>query len=81
MEDVKEFYTIKEFAQKLRVCTNTIRKSIKLGHIQYTRTGPGEKASYRIPVTEAQRMCEKDMLKLIEQVAEKIVEQKMGAKQ
>lgn len=81
MEDVKEFYTINEFAKKLRVCPNTIRKGIKRGRIQYTRTSDGPRAAYRIPAIELHRICEKDMMRMIEDAAERIYELKMEKKQ
>jgi excisionase family DNA binding protein len=80
MVEIKEFYTIKEFAKKLGVCPNTVRKNIKLGRILAWRSGNGPRPSYRIYSTEIQRICEIDTMKLIEEAAERIYEQKMGGR-
>ncbi len=80
MEEEKEFYTIKEFAKKIRVCTNTVRKNIKLGRILAWKSGTGPKAAYRIYGKEIQRMCEADTWKMIEEAAERIYEKKMEKK-
>lgn len=58
MED-QDFYTIKEFARKLRVHPNTIRNGIKTGHINAFRTGTSDKSSYKIPHTEIHNMARK----------------------
>lgn len=52
-----DFYSIKEFASKLHVHPNTIRKAIKIGYINALRTGNGKKSSYRIPNTEIQKLA------------------------
>lgn len=54
---MNDFYTIKEFADKLHVHPNTIRKAIKTGYINALRTGSGEKARYRIPHTEIHNLA------------------------
>lgn len=73
MNEVKNFFTVYEFAEKIRVHPNTIRRAIQKGRIQAFRVGIGSRSSYRIPNTEVERLCELDMSKLIE----KIVEQKL----
>lgn len=74
MED-KNFYTVYEFADKIRVHPNTIRRAIQKGRIQAFRTGSGIKSSYRIPQTEAERLCELDMSKLIEHIVDRKLEE------
>ncbi|HEY5236090.1 MAG TPA: excisionase family DNA-binding protein [Rhabdochlamydiaceae bacterium] len=76
MLEKKEFYTVMEFAEKLRVHPNTIRKGLKSGRIQAVRTGSGKGAYYRIPDTEVQRLCEMDMTKLIENIVDRKFEEK-----
>lgn len=73
----QEFFTVTEFANKLRIHENTVRKAIKNGRIQAFKVGDGSRSSYRIPNTEVQRLCELDMSKLIQ----KIVDEKMGERQ
>jgi excisionase family DNA binding protein len=77
MSEQKNFLTVCEFAEKIRVHPNTIRRAIQKGRIQAFRTGEGLKSSYRIPNTEVQRLCELDMSKLIEQIVEKKLEGKI----
>ena len=77
MTEQKNFFTVREFSEKIRVHPNTIRKAIKEGRIQACRTGSGLKSSYRIPNTEVERLCELDMSKIIE----KIIEDKLGKNQ
>lgn len=73
----QDFWTVNEFANKLRLHPNTIRRAIKEGRIQAFRSSNGEKSSYRIPSTEVKRLCELDMTKLIEEIVEfKINEKK-----
>lgn len=74
----RSFFTVIEFAEKLRVHPNTIRRAIQKGRIQAFRTGEGEKSSYRIPSTEVKRLCELDMSKLIEEIVERKLEEKDG---
>ena len=76
MNDEKEFYTIMEFADKLRIHPNTVRNAIKKGRIQAFRIGVGSRSDYRIAATEINRICEMDMMKLIE----KMIEDKIGDK-
>lgn len=74
--DEKEFYTVPEFASKVRVHANTVRKGIHAGRIQAFKTGIGKKSAYRIPNTEITRICELDMTRLIERIVEEKMERK-----
>lgn len=73
MED-KDFYTVKEFAIKLRVHENTVRKGIRTGHIHAFRIGSSRKSSFRIPNSEFGRMG----MFTLDEVVENIVKQKRG---
>jgi DNA binding domain, excisionase family len=70
----EEFLTVKEIAKILNVHENTIRNSIKSGHIQYFRTGIGKKSHYRIPHTEIERLAEFNMSEVIENKAKELIE-------
>ncbi len=76
MTEPKEFFTIMEMADKLRIHPNTVRKAIKEGRIQAFRTGAGLRSEYRIPVTEINRISEMDMSKLIEQMIDRKLEER-----
>ncbi len=68
MED-QEFYSIKEFARKLRVHPNTIRKAVKVGYINAFRTGISEKSSYKIPHSEIYNMATKQYESIVCRIA------------
>ena len=51
-----EFLTIQEFAKKMKVHPDTIRKSIMCGYINAFRAGSGKRAPWRIPATEIERL-------------------------
>lgn len=76
MSTEPDFYTILEFADKLRVHPHTVRRAIHQGRIQAVKVGIGKRSSYRIPNTEVQRMCELDMTQLIERIVEEKLEKK-----
>lgn len=75
-KDEPDFYTIEEFAKKLRLHPNTIRRSIKCGRITAFRAGFGKRASYRIAHSEIGRIQLFDL----EAMIEKIVIEKQGEK-
>lgn len=64
----QDFYSIKEFAAKLRVSEHTIRRSIRNGRINAFRVGSTDKSSFRIPHSEIARMGIVDLQKLIKQM-------------
>jgi excisionase family DNA binding protein len=66
-----DFFSIKEFASKLGVHANTIRRGIKSGRITGFRIGPGKRATYRIPKSEINRIALFDMEEMIEKIIEK----------
>ncbi len=51
-----EFLSVDEFAEKVRMCPQTIRKAIRKGKINAFRPGIGIKGPYRIPETEIDRI-------------------------
>jgi excisionase family DNA binding protein len=50
------YLTVKEFAEKVKLCPHTIRHAIKSGKIFAVRPGVGKKTPYRIPETELERL-------------------------
>ncbi len=66
-----DFVSIKEFAAKLGVHHNTIRRAIKNGRISALRVGAGARSHYRIAVTELNRMAIVDLETIIEGIIEK----------
>ena len=77
MEVEREFYTIQEFADKLRIHHNTVRKMIASGRIQAFRSGNRGKSTYRIPSTEVPRLCELDMSSLIDRIVDERLEKRI----
>lgn len=71
-----EFLSIKEFARKLGVHSNTIRRAIKSKRISALRIGTGNRAVYRIANTEVLRMAQFDLEAYIEEIVQKRLEEK-----
>ena len=58
MQNVDQAYlSINDFAKRLRVHPNTIRKAIKTGYINAFRVGNSIKSSWRIPTSEIQKLA------------------------
>lgn len=72
MTETNAFYSIKEFALKLGVHPNTIRRAIKCKKINAIRFC----GVYRIPYNEISRMVEFDLEEYIENEVKKRVEAK-----
>jgi excisionase family DNA binding protein len=70
MENDIDFLTIDEFANKLNIHSNTVRRCIKKGKIQAIDMGNGKKKTYRIPKSEIQRLALFDLRKVIEMIKE-----------
>ena len=68
-----KFYSIKEFALKLGVHPNTIRRAIKSKRISAIRMGTPKKPMYRIPYNEIARMAKFDL----DEYIDKMVEQRL----
>lgn len=64
MTEEKSFYSIPEFAKKLGVHAQTVRKAVKNGRIQGFRVGDGQ-SRFRIPASEIQRLAMFDLKKMI----------------
>ena len=60
-EEDLSFYSIKEFAEKLRVHPNTIRNGIKDGRIVAFKIGKGKRSMFRIAHSEIERMILLDL--------------------
>ena len=54
---IEDFYTIQEFADKVKISSRTVRRMIDNGKIHAFRMGSTEKAPYRIPGTEITRIA------------------------
>lgn len=50
------FLTVEEFAERLNIGVQSIRRSIRAGRIHACRVSIGIKAPYRIPETEIERI-------------------------
>ena len=74
-DDKCEFYSIKEFATKLGVHSNTVRRAIKNGRINAFRVGKGEKATFRIPKSEVNRIAMFDL----KEIVDKMVDERLKA--
>ena len=70
-QEMSEFLSIKEFAFKVGVHANTIRRAIKSGRICAFKVGSGKKSSYRIAKSEINRIALFDMEEMIEKIIEK----------
>ena len=63
MEENPAFYTINEFANKLRISTRTVYRMIDNGRINAFRLGLAENSSFRVPASEIQRLAEMEYMK------------------
>jgi excisionase family DNA binding protein len=66
-ESTNAFFTVKQFAEKLRVCETTVRRAIKSGHVLAFRTGSGTRSCFRIPCSEFQRMSIENLKKILKE--------------
>lgn len=64
--DIKDFFTIKEFAAKLRIHPNSVRRSIKSGKIMAFSFGTDKKRTFRIPSSEIERIISSDLKRKFE---------------
>lgn len=67
-----DFYTIQEFANKLGVHSNTIRRLVKKGKINVINLGTGKRYIYRIPHSEINRIAVFDLEKIIVRYATRV---------
>lgn len=51
-----EYFTVREFAQKVKLSEFSVRIAIKKKKIFAIRPGAGKKTPYRIPETELERL-------------------------
>jgi excisionase family DNA binding protein len=74
---MEEFLNVYEFAKKLRVHPQTIRRCIKSGRIQAFRISDGKRAGWRIPTTELGRLAIFDVTKTFERIIEEKLQEKI----
>lgn len=67
-EEAVAFYTVQEFADKLNIHPNTVRRSIKSGRIMAFKIGSSKKSPYRIPHSEIERVTLFDLEEMIEKI-------------
>ncbi len=75
-----DFYSIKEFAIKVKVHPNTIRRAIKNGRLSAFRIGSTNKGSYRICITEIYRMSIFDLEEIVNEMVENRIKEKESQK-
>jgi excisionase family DNA binding protein len=63
--------SIKEFAARIGVHSNTVRRGIKSGRWNAFRVNIGPKCNYRIPISEIHRVAIVDFEKVIEILIDK----------
>lgn len=66
-----DFFSIKEFAIKVAVHPDTVRRSIKSGKISAFKIGSGKRARYRIAKSEINRIALFDLEELVNKLIEK----------
>lgn len=64
----QDFYSIREFAEKLGVSSHTIRRAIKAGRISVIRVGGSDRSAIRIPAAEISRMGIIEMRKALQRL-------------
>ena len=69
-EESPAYLSISDFAKKLNVHHNTIRRAIKKGRIRAFRVSDEKKAAFRIPVSEIDRLALFDMKEMIDNLVE-----------
>jgi len=70
MDEIKDFFSVKEFACYIGVHYNTVIRSIKAGRLNAFRVGFGKKACYRIPRSEINRIAFCDLEELVSKIIE-----------
>lgn len=69
--DTAEFLSINQFALKVQVHPNTIRRAIVRGKISAIKLCTGKKILYRIPKSELDRIALCNLEEIIEKIIEK----------
>jgi excisionase family DNA binding protein len=65
----KDFYSVKEFAEKVGVSTDTIRRALKNGRISFFRVGGSLKSTIRIAHSEIQRLSVVELGNIVKKMA------------
>lgn len=69
--DEAEFLSINQFAEKLQVHPNTIRRCILNGRLSAIKVCSGKKVLYRIPISELDRLAFFNLEEIVEKIVEK----------
>lgn len=70
MSEIKDFFSVIEYAALLNIHPNTVRRSIKMARISAFRVGAGKRSDYRIPRAEISRMAFTDLEKVVQKMVE-----------
>jgi excisionase family DNA binding protein len=62
------FFTIKEFADKLKIHPSTVRRAIKNGRISAIKVGAEKRPLYRIPCSEIDRIALFDLREMMKKI-------------
>ena len=65
-----EFISVKEFAHRIKLHHNTIKKYIREGSINAIKIGSHSRSPYRIPVSEFNRIAEFNLREIVNKIAE-----------
>ncbi len=76
IENTKEFLSIEEFAEKISKHPSSVRRAIKSNRINAVRIGNGKKASYRIHISEINRIGFFDFEDMVNSIIEKKLKEK-----
>lgn len=60
MKEIKQFYSVSDFAKELGLHPVTIRRAIRSKRINALRVSDSLKGRYRIPGSEILRLCDKN---------------------
>jgi excisionase family DNA binding protein len=64
------YLTIRQFADKFKMHPQTVRRAIHKGNLSAIRVGIGKNATFRIPVTELQRLGLINLHRIVDQMVE-----------
>lgn len=67
----KDFYSVKEFAEKLGLSARTIRRAISNGRLSVIRIGSTERSAIRIPHSEIDRVAVVELRTILTKMIEK----------
>ena len=73
-----EYLSIKEFANRLKLHPNTIRRMIKKKRIDALQINKGKRITYRICFNEINRMAQFDLKEFMDREIEKAIKKNLG---